>query len=134
MKTEKEITALTEDGRPCPATEHRAMKVFFVRYLPHALTGSFVNFAVIMAGDGFADVRFVPDWQRVLALDPEADIDLLTALTLEIRDKLREPGQLDEMLCKMEDSWSNTVQLSPGKGCLTEDPASEIETLKSLYL
>jgi Protein of unknown function (DUF3037) len=110
------------------------VKVFLVSYLPHALKDERVDIAVVMIGDGFADVRVAHDWQRVLALDPGADIELLTALMFEIQDKLRMPGQREEMLHKMEDSWSNAVQLSLGKECLTADPAREIETLAAEYL
>lgn len=35
---------------------------------------------------------------------------------------------------KLEESLSNTVQLSAAKGCLTDDPRKEIEELASLYL
>ena len=52
----------------------------------------------------------------------------------EIRDKLRAPGQLEEMLLRMEDSWSNTIQISGGKGCLMENPSTEIEVLASQFL
>ena len=110
------------------------VKVFLVSYLPRVLKDERVDIAVVMIGDGFVDVRVAQNWQRVLALDPDADVELLTALTCEIRDKLRVPGQREEMLRKMEHSWSNAVQLSLGKECLTADPASEIETLAAQYL
>jgi len=87
-----------------------------------------------MVGNGFADVRFVRDWQRVLALDPGADIGLMKGLAHEIRDKLHAGEQREQMLLVMEDSFSNAIQLSPRKGCLTEDPAIEIEALASQYL
>lgn len=134
MKTEKQITQSGEGGLLSAAPEQHTVKVFIVSYLPHPVKDERVNIAVVMIGDGFADVRVARDWQRVLAVDPGADIELLSALTLEIRDKVRLPGQREEMLLKMEDSWSNAVQLSLGKGCLTADPASEIETLASEYL
>ncbi len=34
----------------------------------------------------------------------------------------------------MEDSFSNRFRLSPVKGCVTEDPAREIEAMASMYL
>jgi len=110
------------------------VKVFLVSYLPHALKEERVDIAVVMIGEGFADMRVARDWQRVLVLDPGADIELLTELTREIRDTLQVPGEREEMLLKMEEYWSNAVRLSVGKGCLTADPASEIETLASEYL
>jgi Protein of unknown function (DUF3037) len=93
-----------------------------------------VNIAIVMVGDDFADVRIVCDWQCVLELDPDADILLLKQLACDIREKLRNKEQRKEMLSRMEQSFSNAIQLSPWKGCLTEDPATEIETLAARYL
>jgi hypothetical protein len=134
MRTEKEITQSGEDGLLCAATEPHIVKVFLVSYLPHSLKDERVHIAVVMIGDGFADMRVARDWRRVLALDPGADIELLAELTREIREKLQASGQREEMLRKMGDSWSNAVRLSPGQGCLTANPASEIETLAAEYL
>ena len=133
MKTETHIAQLGEHLTLGAAPKRHSVKVFLMSYLPHALKDERVNIAVLVIGDGFADMRVARDWNRVLAVDPEADTDLLTALTRDIRDKVRS-GQREEILFTMQDSWSNTVQLSVGKGCLTSDPASEIESLASEYL
>ncbi|HXM66831.1 MAG TPA: DUF3037 domain-containing protein [Candidatus Acidoferrum sp.] len=134
MKSENEITQRAVAGLLSAGTQQQVVRVFLVRYVPHALKDESVNIAVLMIGDGFANARFVDDWQHILAFDPGADIELLIALTCELRDKLRIPGQLEEMLHRMQHSWANTVQLSLHKACLTEDPATEIETLASQYL
>jgi hypothetical protein len=134
MNAEKGITRPVKSDLVPPAGERQVMKVFLVSYVPRTLENGSVNIAVVMVGNGSADVRFARDWKRVLAVDPEADTDLLTELTREIRDKMRVPDEGEEMLLRMEDSWSNTVQVSIGRGCLTEDPATEIEALASQYL
>jgi hypothetical protein len=117
-----------------PGSERRTLDFFVVSYAPQTLKGESVNIAVVVVSDGFVDVRLVRDWQRVAALDPDADLELLTAVASEIRDALRIPGKQEEMLRMMEDSWSNAVRLSPRKGILTENPATEIEALASHYL
>jgi hypothetical protein len=127
------VDATKSELRP-DAAELRMVKIFVVSYVPQILRDRSANIAVVMVGEGFADVRFARDWQGVLALDPEADTELLTELAREIRDKLRVPDQGEEMLRQMEDSWSNSIQISAGKGCLTKDPTAEIETLASQYL
>jgi len=38
------------------------------------------------------------------------------------------------LLRRLQDSFSNLIQLSPVKGCLAEDPAAEMETMASMYL
>ena len=93
-----------------------------------------VNIAVVVLGDSFADVRFLNNWERVLAVDPHADTDLLKALACTLRAEFLHGTRREEVLCMMEDSFSNTIRLSPWKACLTEDPESEIETLVAEYL
>lgn len=115
-------------------TDWRTLEFFLVRYVPHTLRNESVDIAVVMTGDGFAEVRSVRDWQRVLALDPDADIELLKGVVRDIHDKLRTGEQRDEILLMMEHAFSNAIRLSPTKGCLTRNPAIEIETLASQYL
>ncbi len=52
----------------------------------------------------------------------------------EIRGQLIETRNRELLLLRLQDSFSNVIQLSPAKGCLAEDPAVEIETMTSLYL
>lgn len=130
----EEATQPVEPRNLALVTDRHRLGFFLIRYVPHPLRDESVNIAVVMVGDGFADVRFVRDWQRVLALDPGADIGLMKGLAREIRDKLHAGEQREQMLLVMEDSFSNAIQLSPRKGCLTEDPAIEIEALASQYL
>jgi hypothetical protein len=117
-----------------PQTKRTFLEFFLVSYAPNASSEQSVDMAVVIVGDGFADVRFAPNWDRVLALDPDADTELLTTLTSEIRGNLQVADRREEMLRGMQDSWSNTIRVSPRKGCLTDDPATEIETLASQYL
>jgi hypothetical protein len=134
MNTEKEITVPVQARPACVRTGQHTLKMFLLSYVPNVVKDESVNIGLIVVGDGIAEIRFATDWKRVLALDPDADIELLTALTLEIRAKLQTPGQPEEMLRNMEESWSNAVQLSPGKGYVTDDPAKEIGILASQYL
>ena len=134
MKTESETIGLVNSRSSSAASEKHLTKVYLVSYAAHALEKDSINIAVIMIGDDFTDVRFACDWQRVLTQDPEADIQLLTALRSEIQEKMRVPDQREEMLVRMEDSWSNTLRLTRGKDCLTADPAAQLERLASLDL
>lgn len=134
MADEKQITQQLAAGLSWLGTERRTLSVFFVRYVPQAMRGGFVNIAVIMIGDDFADMRIVRDWKRVLAFNPDADIELLSMLMSELSESLRLPLQREEMLLRMKDSWSNAIQISQCRGCLADDPNTELETLASLYL
>ena len=116
----------------------RKLEFFLLRYVPDAVKEEFVNVGVVMLepganGEGFSDVRFRRDWRRVRDADPQADIEMLEALERDIQKQLSEAGDRDKLLQKMEDSFSNLVQVSRTKACLTLEPAKEIETLASLY-
>jgi len=119
--------------------ERRQLEFFLLRYVPDAVKDEFVNIGVVMVepganGAGFADVRFTRDWRRVRCLDPQADVEMLDALGREIRGQLGDVSDRATLLRRLEESFSNVIQLSPVKGCLAEDPVLEIETMASLYL
>lgn len=118
--------------------DRHQLEFFLLRYVPDAVRDEFVNIGVVMLqpganGSGFADVCFTRDWRRVRCLDPGADVEMLEALEREIRGQLKDIGNRERLLHKLEDSYSNLIQLSATKGCLAEEPAREIEMLAKLY-
>jgi hypothetical protein len=132
MGRKKKKICLVRDAIPRP--ERRTLEFVLVSYQPHPLRHESANIAVVLFGDGFADVRIAPDWQRVTAIDPRADVKFLRAVASEIRDRLQAADKREEMLRTMEDSWSDAIQVSARKGIVTADPATEMETLASQYL
>jgi hypothetical protein len=119
--------------------ERKQLEFFLLRYVPDAVKDEFVNIGVVMVeagtnGAGFADVRFTRDWRRVRCLDPQADVEMLEALEREIRGQLGTSHDRGVLMRRLEDSFSNVIQLSPAKGCLAVDPAAEIEAMASMYL
>src|SRR5579863_3908916 len=115
----------------------RQLEFFLLRYVPDAVKDEFVNIGLVMVepganGSGFADVRFTRDWRRVRCLDPQADVEMLGALEREIRGQLG--GDRATLLRRLEDSFSNVIQISQTKGCVAEDPAREIEAIARMYL
>lgn len=119
--------------------EKRKFEFFLLRYVPDALKEEFVNIGLVMfesggKGPGFADVRFTKDWNRVRCLDPKADVDWLAALEKDIRAQLMEMRDREALIRRVEDSFSNLVQLSGVKGCLSANPAEELELLTRFYL
>ena len=119
--------------------ERKQLEFFLLRYVPDAVKDEFVNIGVVMVepganGGGFAEVRFTRDWRRVRCLDPQADVEMLESLEREIRGQLATTHDRDVLLRRLEDSFSNVIQLSAAKGCLAEDPAREIEAMASIYL
>ena len=117
-----------------PADSLISLQLSIVSYVPHATDEDGVTIAVLVSGAGSAEVRFITDWRTVLERDPEADVELLTALADEIRGKLQTPGECEDLLSRMQASWSNTIRVSPWKACFVADPKTEMETLVALYL
>src|SRR5882757_2822198 len=120
--------------------ELKQCEFFLLRYVPDAVKDEFVNIGVVLmgpdAGDSrYADLRFTKDWSRVRCVDPAADIEMLEAMEAEIRGQLTSgDGKRELILKKLNDSFSNLVQISGTKACLTESPQAEIESLAKLYL
>jgi hypothetical protein len=119
--------------------DRRQLEFFLLRYVPDAVKDEFVNIGLVMVeaganGGGFADVRFTRDWRRVRCLDPQADVEMLAALEREIRGQLATSHDREVLLRRLEDSFSNVIQISATTGCLAEDPVAEIEAMASMYL
>ena len=120
-------------------SERRQLEFFLLRYVPDAVKDEFINIGLVAieaekSGDKFGEVRFTKDWRRVRCLDPQADVEMLAALEREIRGELALSHDREVLLRRLQDSFSNMIQLSPAKGCLAEDPMKEIDAMASLYL
>ncbi len=113
---------------------------FVLRYVPDAVKDEFVNVGLLMLGAngperGFAELRFTRDWSRVRCVDPAADIEMLESFEAAMRAELSTGDSGREALLKrLGDSFSNLIQVSQAKACLTESPAQEVELLAKMYL
>lgn len=119
--------------------EKRQLEFFLLRYVPHAVRQEFVNIGVLMIEQGangavLADVRFAKDWRRVRCLDPQADVEVIEALLREIRKEVGEIRDRTMLLRRMEDSFSNVIQLSGPMELMAEAPALEMETIASMFV
>lgn len=116
---------------------------FLIRYVPDAVRNEFVNIGVLLREAPGAGVEAAPvlrmtrDWARVRCVDPEADTDMLEALEGELRARLGGAGidgDQRPVLEVIEDSFSNLLQLTEGKGCLAESLPAEVEALMRVYV
>jgi hypothetical protein len=111
---------------------------FLIRYVPDAVKGEFTNIGVLLREAGRVDsavVRFTRDWSRVRCMDADADIGLLEALESEIDARLRF-GAADSkpMVAIIEETFSNSVQMTEARACLAENIVTELELLMRLYV
>jgi hypothetical protein len=117
-----------------------------IRYVPDVVKGEFVNIGVVLREAGRegtdaenrAAVRFTRDWARVRCMDPSADVELLESLEAEIAQRLMTGVDLKvnakPMLETLEDSLSNSVQLTEMRGTLAESLPAEMEHLLRMYV
>ncbi len=113
---------------------------FLIRYVPDVVKGEFTNIGVVLreaAQGGESLVRFTRDWSRVRCMDADADLGLLEGLEGEIAARLgmgvsaKDPKAVMDVL---EDSLSNSLQISPAGACLAENVATEMELLMRMYV
>ncbi|HZL26002.1 MAG TPA: DUF3037 domain-containing protein [Acidobacteriaceae bacterium] len=106
-----------------------------IRYVPDVVKGEFANIGVVLREAGRdAVVRFTRDWSRVRCLDAEADIGLLESLENEIAERLRAGVELKPVLGVLEDTLSNSVQMTEMRGTLAESLPAEMELLLRMYV
>jgi len=116
-----------------------------IRYVPDVVKGEFANIGVVLrevGGDGKRNatttVRFTRDWSRVRCLHPQADVELLESLEAEIAARLEHEDGRSEgakpLLTTLEDSLSNSVQLTEMRGTLAESLPAEMDQLLRMYV
>jgi hypothetical protein len=111
---------------------------FLIRYVPDAVKGEYTNIGVLLREAGreeSARVRFTRDWSRVRCMDADADIGLLEALEGEIDTRLRlGSAESKPLVAVIEDTFSNSIQMTEARACLAENLATELELLLRLYV
>jgi hypothetical protein len=118
--------------------DKRHLELFLLQYVPSPTANDSVNIGLVLlerseSARSVLDARFTSNWQPVRALDPDADIDLLHAVVRDICEQVK-TGNPDQMLQRMDDSFSNAIQLSSCVECRSNNPEKDIETLVAKYL
>lgn len=118
--------------------ERLPCEFFLIRYVPDPVKGEFTNIGVLLREAGRPDaaqLRFTRDWSRVRCMDADADIGMLEALEGEITTRMR-LGVADTkpVLAMIEDTFSNSVQITEPRACLAENIAAELELLMKMYV
>jgi hypothetical protein len=116
-----------------------------VRYVPDVVKGEFTNIGVVLRPAGLegaggpAQVRFTRDWSRVRCMDPEADVALLESMEAEMAELMARGTTPDArspkpLLGLLEDSLSNSLQMTEMRGTLAESLPAEMEQLLRMYV
>jgi hypothetical protein len=104
--------------------------------------GEFTNIGVLLrdarpsaARDETTLVSFTRNWSRVRCLDAEADIELLEGLEGEIAARLRlGASDVKPVMDVLQDTLSNSLQMTGPRACLAENMAAELEQLMQMYV
>ena len=116
---------------------------FLIRYVPDVVKGEFVNIGVVLrevdhkpTNSAAPQIRFTRDWGRVRCIHPDADTDLLEALEAEIAARLSSEtlSTAKPIMTILEDTLSNSIQISAPRACLAENLAAELDQLMRLYV
>jgi len=113
----------------------RECEFFLLQYVPDPVRNEFVHVGVVLRemGGPVASVRFTSDWRRVRCLDPEADTGMLEGLESELRRRFQEEPD-GNLMHVLEDSFSNSVQMTRGKAYLAESIETGVEELMRMYV
>jgi hypothetical protein len=118
--------------------ERKQCEFQLIRYVPDPVKNEFVNIGVLLRGSSGEQsaLRFTRDWARLLCLDPDADIQMLEALEIEVGQRLRSQpvDHPKPIMTLLERSLSNGVQITEAKGYLAESFLAGLEDLMRLYV
>lgn len=114
----------------------RQYEFFVLRYVPDSVKDEFVNIGVFLLGANaeYAGLRFTRDWARVRCLDSQADLEVLQSLEGDFKRQLANGAAAREIVGKLGDTLSNTLQITTPKPLLTDSPEKELQTLAQYYL
>jgi Protein of unknown function (DUF3037) len=120
-------------------SERVPCEFFLIRYVPDVVKGEFTNIGVLLreaASPGAVPrVRFTRDWSRVRCMDADADIGLMEGLEAEIAARLRlGAADMKPVVALIEDTFSNSIQMTDARACLAENPAAEMDLLMAMYV
>lgn len=106
-----------------------------LRYTPNLLRDEHLNIGVVLhePASGRAELRVVEtesELARVRRLHPLADLDLIRRLEGELRAQMAQHGgEAQAWLARLDQTLSNTVQLSPQRAVLTTDFDAELDRI-----
>lgn len=122
-----------------------------IRYVPDVVKGEFANIGVVLrevrpenldgpeaARKAVTQVRFTQDWRRVRCVDPGAHIELLESIEEDIASRLISeasgPLPAKPIMALLEDTLSNSVQITAPVACFAESFATKMDELMRLYI
>ncbi len=111
--------------------------VYLVQYMPDLVRGEFLNIGVFLycPKEKYLGCLFTDDLRRVKRFHPQADLELLRELQSDFEQQIDDSGnELEALVARMADSFSNLIQLAPPRTCLLREPQAELAGLFERYV
>jgi len=110
-----------------------------LRYVPDSVRNEPINIGILLCevGRGIetVHVRLTSNWKRVLCIDPDADVHLLSNLSDEFRQLFATSDKTFAQLgTLLEQQFDNSLQLSGEKATKAADPEAEMNRLMALLV
>ncbi|HUK26428.1 MAG TPA: DUF3037 domain-containing protein [Terriglobales bacterium] len=116
----------------------KQFEFFLLRYVPDAVKGEFVNIGFMLHEAGASEtktslVTITDDWKRAKCMNPDLDLEVLSGIGPQLQRELDEAGW-DKVLHKMQDQFSNGIEVSPAMALQAADSAQAADRLMKDYL
>jgi hypothetical protein len=118
-------------------SELKQCSYFLVRYVPDVTREEFINIGVFLScpGEGFLDCVFSDDWRRINRFHEQADPEFLKELESHFKKQIEEhKNDVNRYLGEMQQSYSNLIQLSEARSCLTSNLLAQLQDLFERYV
>ena len=118
-------------------SELKQCSYFLVRYVPDAVKQEFINIGVFLFSrpEQFLDCLFSDDFRRINRFHAQADTEFLKELQRHFEEQIGEHEKdLEGYVRDMQQSYSNLIQLSPPRTCLTTDLRAHLQDLFERYV
>jgi len=113
-------------------SELKECSYFLVRYVPDVVKQEFINIGVFLfsPAEQFLDCLFSDDFRRINRFHAQADTEFLKELQTHFEQQIEEHEKdLEGYIQEMQQSYSNLIQLSPARTCLTADLSAQLQDL-----
>ncbi len=130
-------SARADLGNMAEDSKLKECSYFLVRYVPDVVKGEFINIGVFLfcPAEQFLDCMFSDDWRRVKRFHPRADIEFFKLLQSDFEDQIeKREGDFAGYVREMQQSYSNLIELSPARTCLTADLDAQLQDLFARYV
>ncbi len=118
-------------------SELKECSYFLVRYVPDVTKEEFINIGVFLScpEERFLDCVFSDDWRRISRFHQEADAEFLRTLQSHFKQEIEDHrNDLAGYLGVMQQSFSNLIQLSEARPCLTSNLLAQLQDLFERYV